>query len=42
VDVSKLLPVRVVSHHMRLLGVMTVNKELSRLAMIGYDNEKGG
>ncbi len=42
VEVSDLLPVRLVSHHMRLLGVMAYNKEESHLVLIDYDNEKGG
>ncbi|MCK9995284.1 MAG: hypothetical protein KAH56_03275 [Candidatus Krumholzibacteria bacterium] len=34
------IPVRLVSHHMRLLGVLSISKSTAHLALIDYDNEK--
>ena len=33
-------PVRLVSHHMRLLGVLS-ESEKTRLVLVDFDNEKG-
>jgi hypothetical protein len=34
------IPVRLVSHHMRLLGVVSLAGGVARLALVDYDNEK--
>ncbi len=36
------IPVRVVSHHMRLLGVLSVSSSQSQLVLVDYDNNKEG
>jgi len=35
------IPVRLVSHHMRLLGVISVSGGITRLVLVDYDNNKG-
>jgi len=35
------IPVRLVSHHMRLLGVISVANGAAQLILVDYDNEKG-
>ena len=42
VQADELIPVRVVSHHMRLLGVFVARTDVSRLALVDYDDTKGG
>ena len=37
---NKLIPVRLVSHHMRLLGVLARDKNIDRLILVDFDNSK--
>ncbi|MCG7850969.1 MAG: hypothetical protein MIO92_00445, partial [Methanosarcinaceae archaeon] len=39
---AKLLPVRVVSHHMRLLGVFIENGAGGRVVLVDFDDTKDG
>ncbi len=34
------VPVRLVSHHMRLLGIISISGRVAQMALIDYDNEK--
>ena len=34
-------PVRLVSHHMRLLGILSLTYDHAQLVLVDYDNEKG-
>ncbi|VAW71507.1 hypothetical protein MNBD_GAMMA12-3821 [hydrothermal vent metagenome] len=40
VTYSELLPIRLVSHHMRLLGVMAHRNKKLCLVLVDYDNDK--
>ena len=36
------VPVRLVSHHMRLLGVLSLAGDEAQLVLVDYDDDKGG
>jgi predicted RecB family endonuclease len=38
VELARFLPVRVVSHHMRLLGVLHRSEEADTLVLVDYDD----
>ena len=40
VPLSKLAPARLVSHHMRLLGLLHVGAEEDTLVLVDYDDSK--
>ncbi len=40
VTIDNLIPVRVVSHHMRLLGLLKVDQTEDTLVLVDYDNTK--
>lgn len=40
VSVEELVPVRLVSHHMRLLGVMRLGEKVDVLVLVDYDDTK--
>lgn len=42
VDSSNWVTVRLVSHHLRLLGVIAIKHGVSHLVLVDCDNEKGG
>jgi len=42
VPAQDFIPVRVVSHHMRLLGVLVEREDKSDLILVGYDDTMGG
>ena len=41
-DTRDLLPVRLVSHHMRLLGVLFEKNSMKHLILVDFDNDKNG
>ncbi len=42
VQVAELIPVRVVSHHTRLLGVLVERGDTSHIVLVDYDDTKDG